>query len=118
MSRKDYELLAAAFLRAFEEGERQGYELYGGAVISDASLREMTDFGGEWYGLGVIDFAHPDAGTFDTPVVGHGGSEKSHFVRLLAFLRTGLVVSVQANADDFSEVDYVVDRLYEAVQPP
>ena len=86
-------------------------------MVSDASLREMTDFGGEWYGLGVIDFAHPDAGTFDTPVVGHGGSEESHFVRLVAFLRTGLVVSVQANADDFGEVEYVVDQLREAAQP-
>ena len=57
---------------------RWGYELYGGAVISDAQLREMTDFGGEWYGLGVIDFSNPDAGTFDTPAIGHGGSEESH----------------------------------------
>jgi D-alanyl-D-alanine carboxypeptidase len=97
---------------------RWGYELYGGSAISDASLREMTDFRGEWYGLGAIDFAHPDAGTFDTPVVGHGGSEESHFVRLVAFLRTGLVISVQANADDFSEVEQVVNRLREAVQPP
>lgn len=96
---------------------RWGYELYGGSVISDASLREMTDFGGEWYGLAVIDFAHPDAGTFDTPVVGHGGSEESHFVRLVAFLRAGLVVSVQANANDFGEVDYVVEQLRESVQP-
>jgi CubicO group peptidase (beta-lactamase class C family) len=96
---------------------RWGYELYGGSVISAASLREMTDFGGEWYGLGVIDFTHPDAGTFDTPVVGHGGSEESHFVRLVAFLRTGLVVSVQANADDFAEVEYMVAQLREVVQP-
>ena len=96
---------------------RWGYELYGGSVISDASLREMTDFGGEWYGLGVIDFTNPDAGTFDTPAIGHGGSEESHFVRLVAFLRTGLVVSVQANADDFGEVEYVLDRLREVVQP-
>lgn len=97
---------------------RWGYALYGGSVISDASLREMTDFEGDWYGLGAIDFTHPDAGTFYTPVVGHGGSEESHFVRLLAFLRTGLVVSVQANADDSSEVDHVLNRLHEAVQPP
>jgi CubicO group peptidase (beta-lactamase class C family) len=96
---------------------RWGYELYGGSVVSDASLREMTDFGGDWYGLGVIDFTHPDAGTFDTPVVGHGGSEESHFVRLVAFLRTGLVVSVQANADDFWEVEHVVEQMRAVVQP-
>jgi D-alanyl-D-alanine carboxypeptidase len=96
---------------------RWGYQLYGGSVISAAALREMTDFGGEWYGLGVIDFTHPDAGTFDTPAVGHGGSEESHFVRLVAFPRTGLVVSVQAHADDFAQVDHVLNRLREAVQP-
>jgi hypothetical protein len=27
---------------------RWGYELYGGFVLSDASLRQMTDFRGEW----------------------------------------------------------------------
>jgi CubicO group peptidase (beta-lactamase class C family) len=97
---------------------RWGYELYGGSVISDARLREMTDFGGEWYGLGVIDFTNPDAGTFDTPAIGHGGSEESHFVRLVAFLRTGLVISVQANADDFGEVEYVLTLLRDVVQPP
>ena len=53
---------------------RWGYGLYGGSVVSDAAPCEINDFGGEWYGLGVIDFTHPDAGTFDTPVVGHGGS--------------------------------------------
>ena len=96
---------------------RWGYELYGGSVISDAQLREMTDFGGEWYGLGVIDFTNPDAGTFDTPAIGHGGGEESNLVRLIAFLHTGLVISVQANADEFSEVDSVLTRLRQVVQP-
>ena len=31
---------------------RWGYELYGGFVLSDASLRQMTDFRDDWYGLG------------------------------------------------------------------
>jgi D-alanyl-D-alanine carboxypeptidase len=96
---------------------RWGYELYGGAVVSPAQLDEMTDFGGEWYGLGVIDFTNPDAGTFDTPAIGHGGGEESNLVRLIAFLRTGLVISVQANADEFSEVDSVLNRLRQVVQP-
>jgi hypothetical protein len=39
---------------------RWGYELYGGFVLSDASLGEMTDFQGEWYGLGVIDLSSGD----------------------------------------------------------
>lgn len=96
---------------------RWGYELYGGGVVSPAQLGEMTDFGGEWYGLGVIDFTNPDAGTFDTPAIGHGGGEESNLVRLVAFLRTGLVISVQANADEFSEVDSVLTRLRQVVQP-
>ena len=33
------------------------------------------------------------------------------------FLRTCSVVSVQANADDFGEVEYVVEQLREVVQP-
>ena len=96
---------------------RWGYELYGRDVLSLAQLGEMTDFGGEWYGLGVIDFTNPDAGTFDTPAIGHGGGEESNLVRLIAFLRTGLVISVQANADEFSEVDSVLNRLRQVVQP-
>ena len=96
---------------------RWGYELYGGAVVSPAQLGEMTDFGGEWYGLGVIDFTNPDAGTFDTPAIGHGGGEEANLVRLVAFLRTGLVISVQANADEFPEVDSVLNRLRQVVQP-
>ncbi len=31
---------------------RWGYELYGGFVLSDASLGQMTEFRDEWYGLG------------------------------------------------------------------
>jgi D-alanyl-D-alanine carboxypeptidase len=46
---------------------RWGYELYGGFVVSDASLREMTDFQGEWYGLGTINFSESGLG------VGHNG---------------------------------------------
>jgi D-alanyl-D-alanine carboxypeptidase len=38
---------------------RWGYELYGGFVLSDASLSAMTDFRGDWDGLGVMD-AHAD----------------------------------------------------------
>lgn len=36
---------------------RWGYELYGGSVLSDDSLRKMTDFHGDWYGLGVMNLS-------------------------------------------------------------
>jgi D-alanyl-D-alanine carboxypeptidase len=51
---------------------RWGYDLYGGLVISDASLQEMTDFRGEWYGLGVMDYARA-SGVFHEGAIGHQG---------------------------------------------
>jgi CubicO group peptidase (beta-lactamase class C family) len=76
---------------------RWGYELYGGFVLSDASLREMTDFQGDWYGLGVMDFS----GEYGTLAVGHEGESSvttcCSLIRLLALPEEGLVISVQAN---------------------
>jgi D-alanyl-D-alanine carboxypeptidase len=75
---------------------RWGYELYGGFVLSDASLREMTDFQGEWYGLGVMDLSSEYA----TLAVGHEGSSSAaqccSLIRLVALPEEGVVVSVQA----------------------
>jgi CubicO group peptidase (beta-lactamase class C family) len=85
---------------------RWGYDLYGGFVLSEASLREMLDFGGDWYGLGVIDFTHPDlpsGGTYDLPSVGHGGSDGDTQVsRLVAFPDEGVVTWVWATVDGVS----------------
>jgi CubicO group peptidase (beta-lactamase class C family) len=76
---------------------RWGYELYGGFVLSDASLREMTDFQGDWYGLGVMDFSSEYAAL----AVGHEGSSSAatccSLVRLVALPDEGVVVSIQAN---------------------
>ena len=76
---------------------RWGYELYGGSVLSDASLREMTDFGGEWYGLGVMDLS----GEYATLAVGHEGSSSAasccSLIRLVALPEEGVVISVQAS---------------------
>jgi D-alanyl-D-alanine carboxypeptidase len=76
---------------------RWGYELYGGFVLSDASLREMTDFHGDWYGLGVMDLSS-DYGTL---AVGHEGESSAatccSVIRLVALPEEGLVISVQAN---------------------
>jgi D-alanyl-D-alanine carboxypeptidase len=76
---------------------RWGYELYGGFVLSDASLGEMTDFQGEWYGLGVMDLSS-DYGTL---AVGHEGESSvttcCSVIRLVALPEEGVVISVQAN---------------------
>jgi CubicO group peptidase (beta-lactamase class C family) len=78
---------------------RWGYELYGGSVLSDASLREMTDFGGEWYGLGVMDLSSE----YGALAVGHEGSSSAatccSLIRLVALPGEGLVISVQANTE-------------------
>jgi CubicO group peptidase (beta-lactamase class C family) len=96
---------------------RWGYELYGGSVLSDASLREMLDFDGQWYGLGVIDFTHPDlpsGGPYDSPSVGHGGSDgDTEVARLVAFPEAGVVIWLWANAD-FS---LSTDALFAAIRP-
>jgi CubicO group peptidase (beta-lactamase class C family) len=96
---------------------RWGYELYGGFVLSDASLREMLDFEGQWYGLGVIDFTHPDlpsGGPYDSPSVGHGGSDgETKVARLVAFPEAGVVVWLWADVD----LSPSTDALFTAIRP-
>jgi CubicO group peptidase (beta-lactamase class C family) len=76
---------------------RWGYELYGGFVLSAASLREMTDFQGDWYGLGVMDLS----GGYGTLAVGHEGESSvttcCSVIRLVALPEEGVVITVQAN---------------------
>ena len=76
---------------------RWGYELYGGFVLSDDSLRTMTDFQRDWYGLGVMDFSSEYAAL----AVGHEGSSSAgtccSLIRLVALPEEGVIVSVQAN---------------------
>ena len=93
---------------------RWGYLLYGGFVLSHASLRKMVDFRGEWYGLGTVDFSHPRSqGPHDSPGVGHGGWG-AFVTRLIAFPRTGVVVSVQANASALNQITPVMAALRDA----
>ena len=98
---------------------RWGYELYGGSVLSNASLRQMTDFRGDWYGLGAIDFSDgtPSVSGFGVPAIGHGGLEPSTAVMLVAFPETDVVVAVQAHVGDLPEVATVVGSLKDAAQP-
>ena len=68
---------------------RWGYELYGGFVLSDASLREMTEFNGAWYGLGVMDLSS----SYGTLAVGHEGESSvttcCSLIRLVALPEGG-----------------------------
>jgi CubicO group peptidase (beta-lactamase class C family) len=74
---------------------RWGYELYGGFILSNASLREMTDFDGQWYGLGVMDLSSE----YGTLAVGHEGESSvttcCSLIRLVALPEEGVVISVQ-----------------------
>ena len=65
-------------------------------MLSDDSLLEMTDFRGEWYGLGVMDLS----GDYGTLAVGHEGESSvttcCSLVRLVALPEEGVVIAVQA----------------------
>jgi CubicO group peptidase (beta-lactamase class C family) len=97
---------------------RWGYELYGGFVVSEASLHEMTDFQGDWYGLGTFDFTD----TFGTFAVGHYGESSittcCSVIKLAALPEEGIVLSVQADTgDSISDRDYfrALDSLAKAL---
>jgi len=98
---------------------RWGYELYGGFVISEASLHEMTEFQSQWYELGTFDFS----GLFGVLAVGH--EEESSVttcrsvIKLAALPEEGFVISVQADTgSSISNRDYVraLDALTRAVR--
>jgi hypothetical protein len=102
---------------------RWGYELYGGFVLSEASLREMTEFNGNWYGLGVMDFSSQ----YGSLAVGHQGLSSVTTCCsaniLVALPEEGIVIAVQANAtgtpasvDPNRHVDRLARVLRDAVQ--
>jgi CubicO group peptidase (beta-lactamase class C family) len=106
---------------------RWGYELYGGFVLSDPSLMEMTDFYQDpccdmRYGLGVFDFSD----SYGTLAVGHEGESSAKTccssIRLVALPEEGVVISVQANtagtstSDPFSHVEFLTQVLRDAAE--
>jgi D-alanyl-D-alanine carboxypeptidase len=101
---------------------RWGYELYGGFVLSEASLREMTDFRGEWYGLGVMDLSSE----FGAVAVGHQGLSSvttcCSAIVLVALPAEGIVIAVQASTtgtppsvDTNTQVDRLAEALWAAI---
>ena len=94
---------------------RWGYDLYGGFVLSDASLREMTNFRGDLYGLGAIDFAlAPAGGGYGVTAVGHGGLEPPLAAVLVTFPETGVVIAVQAPVGGLEQVHSIAEALRDA----
>ncbi|MES2210552.1 MAG: hypothetical protein V4515_10275 [Chloroflexota bacterium] len=88
-------------------------------MISETSLREMTDFQGEWYGLGTFDFSE----SFGALAVGHYGESSvttcCSVIKLAALPEEGIVISVQADTgDSISNRDYfrALDALTRALR--
>ena len=78
-----------------------GYLLFGGSLLSDESLRAMTDFGTgadyEGHGLGVLDQTALGEG-FSVQAMGNGGWEEGGYSSILVVLPSeGVVVSVMTN---------------------
>jgi CubicO group peptidase (beta-lactamase class C family) len=96
---------------------RSGYELYGGSVLSEASLRAMTDFRGDWYGLGAIDFTNgtPSLSAFGGPAIGHGGEDVGVATMMVAFPETDEVVAVQAHGGSLNTARDLALALSDAV---
>ena len=99
---------------------RWGYELYGGSVLSVESLRAMTDFRGQWYGLGIMDFSKEYGGEL---AIGHQGLSSTlgccSAVVFQALPAEGIVISVQAdtsNESAYVDTNTQVDRLARALR--
>ena len=71
------------------------FSLVPGQVVG--FIGAMTDFQGDWYGLGVMDLS----GEYGTLAVGHEGASSApqccSLIRLLAFPQEGAVISVQVD---------------------
>jgi D-alanyl-D-alanine carboxypeptidase len=74
-----------------------GYAMFGGKLISERSLRTMTDFNSDDYGLGVYDLTDYFA-DLDDVVIGNGGWEAGGYSSMLAVIPgKGTVIAVLAN---------------------
>jgi len=95
---------------------RWGYDLFGGSVISTTSLHAMTDFNGEWYGFGVMNYPLASGGVFTGSAVGHQGLSSvttcCSAVALVALPDQGIVIAVQADTTPaYDTANPRVDRL-------
>ena len=98
-----------------------GYLLFGRHLLSQQSLRAMTDFGSgahyDRYGLGVFDQTHLANG-FGVLAIGNGGWDTGGYSSALTVLPSkGIVISVLTNTagDPVALVFPVVQRLAAAL---
>jgi D-alanyl-D-alanine carboxypeptidase len=70
---------------------RWGYLLYGGSVLGDEALADMTDFKDGYYGLGTQSDG--------AAAVGHPGTVPGYTTQLLAYPEEGLAVAVLMNTN-------------------
>ena len=82
---------------------RFAYLLWGGQLLSEASLQAMTDFGSgagyHEYGLGTFDMTTLGKG-FAAPAIGHGGQDSAGYASTMITLPSeGTVVTVLINQD-------------------
>jgi hypothetical protein len=73
----------------------------------------MTDFRGDWYGLGTIDIQANDV--YEVPAIGHGGLEPPDASVLVVFPASGLVIAVQAHRGGLYEVRGLAGTLRDVV---
>ena len=81
-----------------------GYLLFGRHLLSEQSLRAMTDFGSgaayDGYGLGVFDHTADLREVFGVPAIGHGGRDDGGYAAGLSVLPSeGIVISLMINTE-------------------
>jgi D-alanyl-D-alanine carboxypeptidase len=77
---------------------RWGYLLYGGWVLGEAALADMTAFQ-DGYGLA----AHDHESQFGVAAVGHEGTVPGYVAQLLAFPEEGIAIAVLVNTNGVAE---------------
>ena len=104
-TKADASALGAAGGMASDAGAlaRFAYFLWGGQLLSEASLQTMTDFGSgagyHEYGLGTIDMTTRGKG-FAVPAIGHGGQDGAGYAStMIALPSAATVVTVLINQD-------------------
>ena len=92
---------------------RWGYLLYGGKILGDDALADMTTFK-DGYGLA----AHDLSSRFRVPAIGHEGSVPGYTAQLLAFPDDGVAIAVLMNTNGSeSELTTIAGRLHDALVP-
>jgi len=91
---------------------RWGEALFGGRIVRASSLRAMTAFDADGYGMGVFDFS----ADFDRPAAGHLGVDEPASAVLVVLPADQLVVSVLATPLEWQDTERVAEELAVAVR--